>query len=80
MPPVTKSTQTPQKYGPEVMSSLRFMDLVEKRSMGFKHYFMSSDDEIAFKLYTSFCHYDNNFQENAPQVGGIFNLEFSLDG
>lgn len=77
----TQSIQIPHRISSEVVKpTLRFLDVIEKRALGLKRYQVINDDLVAFKLYSNFYQYEINKLENAPQVGGIFNLEFSLDG
>lgn len=75
-----QTTQVPQRIGSELKCTLRFLDVIEKRTIGLRRYQFIHDDLVAFKLYSNFYQYEINQLQNAPQVGGIFNLEFSLDG
>lgn len=75
-----QTIQIPNRISSEVKPTLRFVDVIEKRALGLKRYQFIQDDLVAFKLYSNFYQYEINKLDNAPQVGGIFNLEFSLDG
>lgn len=76
----SQSTQTPIRIGSHLQPSIRFLDVVEKRALGLRRYQFIHDDLVAFKLYSNFYQNEINRLYNGPQVGGIFNLEFSLDG
>lgn len=75
-----QTIQLPYRKSSEVKPTLRFVDVIEKRALGLRRYQFIHDDLVAFKLYSNFYQYEINKLENAPQVGGVFNLEFSLDG
>lgn len=76
----SQTTQIPHRISSELKSTLKFVDIIEKRALGLKRYQFIYDDLVAFKLYSNFYQYEIDKLENPPQVGGIFNLEFSLDG
>lgn len=76
----SQTIQIPHRISSDVKSALKFVDIVEKRALGLKRYQFIHDDLVAFKLYSNFYQYEIDKLENPPQVGGIFNLEFSLDG
>lgn len=69
-----------QRIGSEVKCKLKFVDVVEKRALGLKNYQFAHDDLVALKLYNNFYQYQINKFEHQASFGGIFNLEFSLDG
>lgn len=75
-----EAIQIPQRVGPELKPALRFVDIVEKRALGLRRYHFIHDDLVAYKLYSNFYQYEISRLEKVPQVGGVFNLEFSLDG
>ncbi|XP_056641405.1 DDB1- and CUL4-associated factor 10 homolog [Diorhabda sublineata] len=71
----------PQRIGSNVECNVSFLDRIEKRSFGLRQYQLSLDDSIAFKLYSNFHNFDLGHKINTEKnLGGIFNLEFSLDG
>lgn len=76
---MTSAFSSPKRVG-KICSKLNFLDVIEKRTLGFKVYQTGYDDTIALKLYSSFYQYEVNNTVHDPHVGGIFNLEFSLDG
>lgn len=55
--------------------------LLMDREMGFKRH-MGYDDDISKKVYTNMCNIPRELSMGAHQTqeGGIFNLEFNLDG
>lgn len=76
---MTSSISSPKRIG-KIESKLNFLNVIEKRTLGLKVYQTGYDDSLALKLYSSFYQYEINNRAHDPQFGGIFNLEFSLDG
>lgn len=71
---------TPHRNGSEVKCELKFVDVVEKRALGLKTFQFAYDDMVALKVYKNFFNYQVDKIEKESSLGGIFNLEFSLDG
>uniref|UniRef100_A0A6P7GQ55 DDB1- and CUL4-associated factor 10-like n=1 Tax=Diabrotica virgifera virgifera TaxID=50390 RepID=A0A6P7GQ55_DIAVI len=63
-------------------NSANLFNLIEKRASGFVKDPLNIRDSVAFKLYSNFYQYDGNNvgYYSKSGLGGIFNLEFSLDG
>lgn len=71
----------PTRIGSDLKSTVKFLDVIERRTLGFRNSRFGVDDSIAFKLYNSI--YPFHIEQKRPiptSIGGIFNLEFSLDG
>ncbi|CAG9857552.1 unnamed protein product [Phyllotreta striolata] len=69
----------PTRIESDSVCKLKFLDIIEKRSLGFNR--TGLEDSIAFKLYKNIYPFPFGAQNSLQNsVGGIFNLEFSLDG
>ncbi|KAF7275270.1 hypothetical protein GWI33_012022 [Rhynchophorus ferrugineus] len=57
-------------------------DILDQRSTGFEKHHIGYRDNLISKLYKSFDSVDHlrNYEDAYKSTGGIFNLEFSLDG
>ncbi|KAJ8917865.1 hypothetical protein NQ315_010778 [Exocentrus adspersus] len=76
---MSSETSSPKRTV-KVESNLNLLGVIEKRSLGLKEYRPSYNDSLALKLYSSFSQYEIEKVVREPHFGGIFNLEFSLDG
>lgn len=62
-------------------NTISMKDYLEHRAYGYKRK-IGYDDVLSFKLYSNFNNYVLRPNQKAPskEVGGVFNLEYSLDG
>ncbi|KAJ8933926.1 hypothetical protein NQ314_013682 [Rhamnusium bicolor] len=77
---MTSNSNLPMRLGSKIKCNLSFLDVLEKRALGLKTYQIGYDDLVTLKLYSNFYEHEINKMEYDAHYGGIFNLEFSLDG
>lgn len=78
----TRQAPNPQRIANKIHHNVYIQDILRQRALGFKQRNIRFKDNFICKLYSSFdsVNYVTNSNPYYKYCGGIFNLEFSLDG